>query len=86
MLDALNKLNLTAKDIEMIEAALHTQKKILLVQSEAGGSGARQKLTDLKYLMKRVSRTRSKPARQATTWAQTVRCMFFSQSSCSHTR
>lgn len=56
MLNNLNNLDLTAKDIEMIEAALHTQKKILAVQSAAGGSGARRKLTDLKHLMKRINR------------------------------
>ena len=58
MLDNLNRLDLTAKDIELIEAALHTQRKILSVQSEAGGAGARQKLGDLKHLIKRIGRAR----------------------------
>lgn len=79
MLDNLNRLDLTTKDIELIEAALHTQKKILAVQSEAGGTGARQKLSDLKHLLKRVSRARphsSDP--QTVSWAQMARGFFAS--------
>lgn len=60
MLDNLERIDLSAKDIELIEAALHTQKKILSVQSEAGGTGARQKLSDLKHLLRRVGRARSR--------------------------
>lgn len=56
MLDESNRLELTSKDLELIEAALHTQKKILSVQSKAGGTGARQRLSDIKDLMARVSR------------------------------
>lgn len=67
MLDNMNRLDLTAKDIELIEAALHTQKKILSVQSEAGGTGARQKLSDLKHLIKRVGKSRPNSAAQPST-------------------
>ena len=59
MFDNLDRIDLSAKDIAMIEAALQTQKKILLVQSEAGGTGARQKLRELKHLLKRVGRART---------------------------
>ncbi len=59
MLERVRQLELTAKDFEMIEAALHTQQKILSVQSEAGGTGAREKLTDLKHLMQRIGRAGS---------------------------
>jgi hypothetical protein len=77
MLDNLNRLDLTAKDIELIEAALHTQKKILSVQSQAGGTGSGQKLSELKHLIKRIGRTRvSKCPAQAPSWAQTVRSLF----------
>ena len=77
MLDNVHNLDLTAKDIELIESALHTQKKILSVQSEAGGSGARKRLTDLKHLMKRINRrtTRAQtPERQG--WGFFARTLF----------
>jgi len=67
------KLDLTAKDIEMIEAALHTQKKILSVQSEAGGSGARQRLTDLTQLIGRIGKAQradGHPTSSSSSWAQ----------------
>ena len=79
MADTQNKLDLTAKDIELIEAALHTQKKILAVQSEAGGTGARQRLQDLNRLSRRVSRV--KPACTAWarfSWAPALRGLFVS--------
>ncbi|WP_227270571.1 hypothetical protein [Roseobacter weihaiensis] len=87
MLDSLNRLDLTVKDIELIEAALHTQKKILSVQSEAGGTGSRQKLSDLTHLMKRIGRAR--PASDdmpAVTWSQMARGFFSLGGSCSQLR
>ena len=68
MLERVKQLELTAKDFEIIEAALHTQQKILSVQSEAGGTGAREKLTDLKHLMQRIGRAR--PPRKV--WTQSI--------------
>lgn len=59
MLESANKLELTAKDLELIEAALHTQKKILSMQSKAGGTGSREKLSDLRHLMNRIGRTKA---------------------------
>lgn len=56
-------LDLTKKDIELIEAALHTQSKILSVQSEAGGCGARQRLSELKHLIKRIDRAQARSDR-----------------------
>lgn len=77
MLDNMNRLDLTKKDIELIEAALHTQKKILAVQSEAGGTGARQKLSELKHLMKRIGRARPQSGDpQPVSWAQMARGLF----------
>lgn len=77
MLNNLHSLDLTADDIEMIESALHTQKKILAVQSEAGGSGARKKLTNLKHLMKRINRNTSrKSVPQTQSWSDFARMLF----------
>lgn len=39
------------KDLELLEAALHTQSKILMVQSKAGGKAARSRLNDVKRLL-----------------------------------
>ncbi|MBW4707544.1 hypothetical protein KX928_07075 [Roseobacter sp. YSTF-M11] len=77
MLDDTHNLDLTAKDIELIEAALQTQKKILSVQSQAGGSGARRKLTDLKHLIKRINRSsRREPDQQPMAWGWFLRSLF----------
>ena len=87
MLDRLKRLDLTAKDIEMIEAALQTQKKILAVQSEAGGTGARQKLSDLRHLLQRIRRARPGDGmRTAPGLIGLLRCMFTFQGNCSHSR
>ncbi len=83
MLENLNRLDLTAKDIELIESALHTQKKILSVQSQAGGTGAGHKLTELKHLIKRVNRAR--PAGETMTyssWMQSFRNLFCTADRC----
>ncbi|MCV3272971.1 hypothetical protein [Roseobacter sinensis] len=80
MLDNLHNLDLTAKDIELIESALHTQKKILTVQSQAGGSGAHKRLTDLKHLMKRIRRSTARPETDtAQSWGQFARMLFCTQ-------
>lgn len=57
MFNNLHSLELTSEDLKLIEAALHTQKKILSVQSQAGGSGAHLKLNELKRLIARVNRS-----------------------------
>lgn len=83
MLENLNRLDLSTKDIELIESALHTQKKILSVQSQAGGAGARKKLTELKHLTKRIGR--AQPANETPapfSWSQFMR-FFFCQGNCS---
>ena len=56
MLEDVQKIDLTRRDIELIEAALATQEKILAVQSRAGGRSARARLNDLKSLMRRFRR------------------------------
>lgn len=87
MLDDHNGLSLTAKEIELIESALHTQKKILSVQSEAGGSGARQKLSDLQRLMKRVRRAApERDTAQTCSWGNVLRSMLGYGERCSQYR
>ncbi len=77
MLDTANKLDLTAKDLELIEAALQTQKKILSMQSEAGRSGARQKLSELKQLISRIGKTKkSLRASEPLSWSLLARSIF----------
>ncbi|MEE4189217.1 MAG: hypothetical protein V2I76_12305 [Roseobacter sp.] len=77
MLDNRNGLNLTPDDIEIIEAALHTQKRILMVQNEAGARDARQKLWHLKQVIKRVAHSRASGQRPAqATWAEMARGFF----------
>jgi hypothetical protein len=56
MLDDVQKVDLTRQDLEMIEGALATQEKILAVQSRAGGRAARNRLNELKGLMRRLRR------------------------------
>lgn len=75
MLDDTTKLDLTRQDIELIEQALHTQEKILSVQSRAGGAGARTRLKDLKGLIRRLDRQTAvtTPANTAPIWSQVAR-------------
>ena len=83
MFNNLHTLELTAQDIALIEAALHTQKKILSVQSQAGGTGAHKKLVDLKQLIGRVGRAGAKTAPQpARGWLQALRAFAAPQESC----
>jgi len=87
MFDDLNRLELTTKDIELIESALHTQKKILSVQSQAGGPGARQRLSDLKNLMKRVNRvSRGEGNGKPSGWSHMARTLFCASGDCSPSR
>jgi hypothetical protein len=86
MLDGFHKLDLSAKELELIEAALHTQKKILSVQSQAGGSVAREKLGDLKQLMKRIRRERPQFSSSKSTWLHSFRAYFTSSECCNQVR
>jgi hypothetical protein len=83
MPDRTEGLDLTLKDIEMIERALHTQGKILAVQSQAGRSGAGQKLAELKHLTRRIGRARkNRSAGPATGWMRWLRGMLFPVQRC----
>ena len=78
MLDDTYAVDLTKQDLELIEAALQTQEKILSVQSRAGGSAARARLNDLKGLMRRLRRQTPAPSgAAASSWSQTARSLFF---------
>ena len=77
MLENVKQLELSAKDIALIEAALHTQEKILSVQREAGGAFAHEKLSDLKHLLKRVRRARpQRAACMASVWTYLAGSLF----------
>ena len=77
MLDDTYTVDLTKQDLELIEAALQTQEKILSVQSRAGGSAARARLNDLKGLMRRLRRQSPVPNGETPSWGQTARSLFF---------
>lgn len=90
MFNNLHSLDLTAQDIELIEAALQTQKKILSVQSQAGGSGAEKKLSELQQLISRVDRCVHSPAPRAPDasvgWLQWIGTYFAPATRCHQTR
>lgn len=48
MTDRQQKLEISAEDFAVIEAALHTQSKILHVQATAGGKDANTRLNQVK--------------------------------------
>lgn len=60
MLDAKQKLEISQDELALIEAALHTQSKILGVQASAGGSKARARLNDVKRVLATIAQ--QKPA------------------------
>lgn len=55
MLEKQKKLEVSPDQLEVIEAALHTQSKILNVQAEAGGNAARLRLNEVKRLLAQLS-------------------------------
>lgn len=72
MNEKLQKLEISADELAVIEAALHTQSKILNVQAKAGGAGARSQLNVVKRLLASVAqqkpRTPSTPSSCKPTW------------------
>jgi hypothetical protein len=76
LLDDTHNVDLTAQDLELIEAALHTHEKILSVQSRAGGGAARARLNALKGLMHRLRRqTPPWPEGPGQSWGHRVRAL-----------
>ena len=55
MFDKQQKLDVSEGEMAVIEAALHTQVKILNLQASAGGSGARRKLNEVKRVLAQIS-------------------------------
>ena len=51
MFDKQQKLEISPEEFAVIEAALHTQSKILNVQASAGGSSARRRLNEVKRVL-----------------------------------
>ncbi|MEL7092914.1 MAG: hypothetical protein AAFN94_14375 [Pseudomonadota bacterium] len=74
--DALS-VDMTAADLDMIEAALQTQEKILSVQSRAGGKAARARLNEVKGLLRRIRRQHPQAGARPSTWTETARSLFF---------
>jgi hypothetical protein len=60
MLEKQQKIDVSPAQLAVIEAALHTQSKILDVQAEAGGSTARRRLNEVKTLLAQLAQ--QKPA------------------------
>ncbi len=77
MMTESKSLDLTHKDLDLIEAALHTQQKILSVQSAAGGAGAKESLTDIKHLIKRLrNQTEITGTAPQQSWGDVARSLF----------
>jgi len=55
MFDRHKKLEISPEELAVIEAALHTQSKILNVQASAGGNTARRRLNEVKRVLARLS-------------------------------
>jgi len=55
MTDNQTKLDFNQSQLEVIEAALHTQSKILNVQASTGSRAARTKLNEVKTVLAQIS-------------------------------
>ncbi len=64
MSDEKQKLEISQKEFALIEAALHTQAKILSVQAGAGGAKALSRLNDVKRVLATLAQ--QGPAQQRT--------------------
>lgn len=64
MMDRKQTLEINAEELAAIEAALHTQSKILNVQASAGGIEAHDQLNQVKRALARV--TQIKPRASGT--------------------
>jgi len=62
MFDTYQKLEISQEELAVIEAALHTQSKILNVQAGAGGKSARKRLNEVKSVLALVSQHRCSEA------------------------
>ena len=77
MLDTTRSLDLTQYDLDLIEQALQTQEKILTVQSRAGGAQARERLNDVKGLIRRLgSNAGNNDNGMSQSWTRMARSLF----------
>ena len=77
MFDTPQKLEISPRDIELIESALETQSKILRVQAGAGGAGATERLNEVKRVLATVSaqRVSDRPRCTGRSWTGLMRFM-----------
>lgn len=75
MFDETQKLEISQKELTLIEEALHTQSKILGVQAGAGGSKALTRLNDIKRVLSTIDQ--QKPVKRNR---RTMRGGFFKMS------
>lgn len=72
MFDTQQKLEISPEELSIIEAALHTQSKILNVQASAGGQAAQVRLNDVKRVLAVVAQHSVRPKtaarKPATGW------------------
>lgn len=66
MFDTQKTLDVSQEQMDVIEAALHTQSKILHVQADAGGEGAHDKLNAVKSLLTVIEQRKQQRAEKTT--------------------
>jgi cystathionine beta-lyase family protein involved in aluminum resistance len=77
MFGVTRSVDLTAQQIEVIEAALHTQEKILSVQNRAGADmSTRARLNELKSVLKTLRRQTPAACAQPNHWTCKARALF----------
>jgi hypothetical protein len=65
MFDTQQKLEISQEELSIIEAALHTQSKILNVQANAGGQAAKVRLNEVKRVLAVVAQHSTSPNKKA---------------------
>ncbi|MFD2739061.1 hypothetical protein ACFSUD_05740 [Sulfitobacter aestuarii] len=63
------KLEVSQDELAVIEAALHTQSKILKVQASAGGKGALNRLNDVKRTLAHIAQQKPPSGRPRRFWS-----------------
>lgn len=73
---SLHSIDLTPEELDLVQSALHTQEKILSVQSKAGGDDAiRSRLTALRGVLQSLGK-RQPPPSQRSSWLGAARTLF----------
>lgn len=76
MINSKHSVDLSPQDIAVIESALHTQEKILSMQTRAGGDGsAASRLTELKTTLRNL-RKQNPLSGRASPWTSMARTLF----------